>query len=166
MPDMEDVAERYVDYRFLLANERTFLAWIRTALGIVAGGVALDQFVVVEGEQGMVAQLAIVTIFLGAVIAVVGTLRWSRADRVMREGLPMVEAFPWEGAPVEAPEEVAPEAAPSGEPAAEGEGKVLTLQEMMEKARQQREAEDAAAQPPAEEAAPPPAEGAAPPPSP
>lgn len=89
MPDMEDVAERYVDYRFLLANERTFLAWIRTALGIVAGGVALDQFVVVEGEQGMVAQLAIVTIFLGAVIAVVGTLRWSRADRVMREGLPM-----------------------------------------------------------------------------
>lgn len=30
------------DYRFSFANERTFLAWIRTALALVAGGVALD----------------------------------------------------------------------------------------------------------------------------
>ena len=29
------------DYRFSLANERTFLAWIRTALGFLAAGVAL-----------------------------------------------------------------------------------------------------------------------------
>jgi putative membrane protein len=33
------------DYRFSLANERTFLAWIRTALAILASGVALDQLV-------------------------------------------------------------------------------------------------------------------------
>ena len=92
MPDGEGAEERYVDYRFLLANERTFLAWIRTALGIIAGGVALDQFVVVEGEQGLVAQLAILTIFLGAVIAVVGTVRWSRADRVMRDGRAMTRS--------------------------------------------------------------------------
>ena len=32
------------DYRFSLANERTFLAWIRTALALLAGGVLLDQF--------------------------------------------------------------------------------------------------------------------------
>lgn len=37
-----------VDYRFILANERTFLAWMRTALGLVAGGVALDQFVALD----------------------------------------------------------------------------------------------------------------------
>ena len=31
------------DYRFSLANERTFLAWIRTSLGFLAGGIGLDQ---------------------------------------------------------------------------------------------------------------------------
>ena len=32
------------DYRFSLANERTFLARIRTALALLAGGALLDQF--------------------------------------------------------------------------------------------------------------------------
>ena len=32
------------DYRFSLANERTFLAWIRTALAVLAGGILLHQF--------------------------------------------------------------------------------------------------------------------------
>ncbi|RJT76922.1 DUF202 domain-containing protein [Arthrobacter cheniae] len=32
------------DPRFTLANERTFLAWIRTALALIAGGVALEVF--------------------------------------------------------------------------------------------------------------------------
>lgn len=78
-----------VDYRFLLANERTFLAWIRTALGIIAGGVALDQFVRVEADPSVVAPLAISTILLGAGVAVIGTVRWSRADTLMRQHLPM-----------------------------------------------------------------------------
>ena len=32
------------DYRFTLANERTFLAWIRTALALLGGGLILHQF--------------------------------------------------------------------------------------------------------------------------
>ena len=32
------------DYRFSLSNERTFLAWIRTALAVLAGGLLLEQF--------------------------------------------------------------------------------------------------------------------------
>jgi putative membrane protein len=34
------VPEGEIDYRFTLANERTFLAWVRTALALVAGGIA------------------------------------------------------------------------------------------------------------------------------
>ena len=32
---------RHPDYRFSLANERTLLAWLRTALALIAGGVAM-----------------------------------------------------------------------------------------------------------------------------
>ena len=32
------------DHRFSLANERTFLAWIRTSLGLIGGGVAVEAF--------------------------------------------------------------------------------------------------------------------------
>ena len=34
-------AGREPDPRFTLANERTFLAWIRTALGLLAGGIGV-----------------------------------------------------------------------------------------------------------------------------
>jgi putative membrane protein len=37
--------EQEPDFRFTLANERTFLAWIRTALALIAGGVAVAQLV-------------------------------------------------------------------------------------------------------------------------
>lgn len=85
------VAEEHeeVDYRFLLANERTFLAWMRTALALVAGGVALDQFVVVAGARELVAFLGIFAITLGAIVAVLGIVQWRRADRAMRSGTPM-----------------------------------------------------------------------------
>jgi putative membrane protein len=78
-----------VDYRFLLANERTFLAWMRTALGLIAGGVALDQFVRVEQGEGLVVLVALVTITAGALIAILGTVRWARTDAAMREGRPL-----------------------------------------------------------------------------
>ncbi|ELY6210936.1 DUF202 domain-containing protein [Cronobacter dublinensis] len=41
-----DKQEKSVDYRFTLANERTFLAWIRTALAFMAGGIGIDQLAV------------------------------------------------------------------------------------------------------------------------
>ena len=59
-----------VDYRFILANERTFLAWLRTGLALVAGGVALDQFVAVASGSDVVRWLSIATIGLGAVVGV------------------------------------------------------------------------------------------------
>ena len=75
-----------VDYRFLLANERTFLAWMRTALALIAGGVALDQFVVVAGARNLVTVLGIFAIALGAIVAILGTIQWRRVDRAMRSG--------------------------------------------------------------------------------
>ena len=44
-PADSPVSPQHPDYRFSLANERTLLAWLRTALALVAGGVAMTQFV-------------------------------------------------------------------------------------------------------------------------
>lgn len=78
-----------VDYRFLLANERTFLAWMRTALALIAGGVALDQFVEIAGARDLVTVLGIFAIVLGGIVAVLGMVQWRRADRAMRNATRM-----------------------------------------------------------------------------
>ena len=84
--------EVHVDYRFLLANERTFLAWMRTALGLIAGGVALDQFVQPETGSAAVAVVSLAAIAIGALLAIVGTVRWSRTDTAMRTGTPIARS--------------------------------------------------------------------------
>ena len=69
--------------RFTLANERTFLAWIRTALALLAAGVALDAFDV--GLSASVRSLLTVTlVVLGLVCAVAAWFRWARAERALR----------------------------------------------------------------------------------
>lgn len=80
---------REVDYRFILANERTFLAWMRTSLGLIAGGVALDQFVATGSQDTLVRVIAFVVIALGAAVATIGVMQWHRADAAMYEGRPM-----------------------------------------------------------------------------
>ena len=77
------------DVRFSLANERTFLAWIRTAMALLAGGVAVD---VVGLDMSTTTQkvLAATLLLLGIVSAVTSWLRWARSERAMRrrESLP------------------------------------------------------------------------------
>jgi putative membrane protein len=76
------------DYRFTFANERTFLAWIRTSLALLAGGVAVDAF-----DLSMPATLqrvlAALLSLLALVCAVASFLRWARAERAMRHGAPI-----------------------------------------------------------------------------
>lgn len=78
-----------VGYTSVLANERTFLAWIRTSLGLVAGGVALDQFVAVDHGSIVVGVIAFAVITLGAVVAVLGMVEWRRAGAAMAGGQPI-----------------------------------------------------------------------------
>jgi putative membrane protein len=78
-----------VSYPSVLANERTYLAWIRTSLGLIAGGVALDQFVASEKGSVVVAIIAFAVIALGAVVAVIGIIEWNRTNIAMDGGSPI-----------------------------------------------------------------------------
>ncbi|MEW1719012.1 DUF202 domain-containing protein [Streptomyces sp. NPDC093109] len=82
------------DYRFSLANERTFLAWIRTALALVGGGFAVDQFLP-DLRWGVRVGLAVTLLAAGALCALRAVSHWIRCERAMRrkEDLP-VSAFP------------------------------------------------------------------------
>ena len=77
------------DYRFTLANERTFLAWLRTGLGLLAGAVALSGLVHDFGPRLM--RLGITTLLLTLSLAVIvgAYWRWDRAERAMREQRPL-----------------------------------------------------------------------------
>lgn len=74
------------DYRFTLANERTFLAWVRTSLALLAGGVAVRQFVEPFEVEGARRALAIVAIATSAVSVVLAYRRWVGAQQAMRVG--------------------------------------------------------------------------------
>lgn len=77
------------DYRFSLANERTFLAWIRTALALLAGGVLLEQFSTRLGPHWLVAALAIALGVLAAALCALAYLRWRANEIAMRHARPL-----------------------------------------------------------------------------
>ncbi|GAA3731086.1 YidH family protein [Salinactinospora qingdaonensis] len=77
------------DYRFTLANERTFLAWIRTALGLIAGAVAVLHLVPLEWRPGLRLAVGLALAGLAVVITVYAPLRWYRVQRAMRHGRPL-----------------------------------------------------------------------------
>lgn len=82
------------DYRFSLANERTFLAWLRTALALIGGGFAVDQFLP-DLVWGVRTSLALVLLAAGVLCALRAVNHWVRCERAMRRGedLP-VSRFP------------------------------------------------------------------------
>lgn len=84
------------DYRFSLANERTFLAWIRTALSLLAGGVLLEQFAPVLHPRAVAAGLALGLAALAAVLCGLAYQRWKANEIAMRldRPLPATPAIP------------------------------------------------------------------------
>lgn len=77
------------DYRFTLANERTFLAYIRTSLALLAGGVAVEQIVPSFGVPGVRATLSVLLLTLASFVAAASYRRWRLTERAMRRQGPL-----------------------------------------------------------------------------
>lgn len=73
------------DYRFTLANERTFLAWIRTSLALIAGGLAAAQLLPAEPSPLVRESLGTALVGLGVLLVVSSFRRWVRSEEAMRE---------------------------------------------------------------------------------
>ncbi len=83
------------DPRFSFANERTFLAWVRTSLALLAAGIAVEAFLPdSEGAGGTV--LAAAFVGLGALMSAAAFFRWMTAERALRlgEALPAPQLAP------------------------------------------------------------------------
>jgi putative membrane protein len=77
------------DYRFTLANERTFLAWIRTALALLAGGVAVIKLVPSFSVAGGRHLLGIPLVVLGLLLSLSAYRHWFLGERAMRLNRPL-----------------------------------------------------------------------------
>jgi len=81
------------DARFTFANERTFLAWSRTALALVAAGLAIVQLLppfpgIPWGRHVIGTPL----ILLGCAVSVISYLEWNGNQRALRRGEPVIRS--------------------------------------------------------------------------
>ena len=78
------------DPRFTFANERTFLAWSRTALALVVAGLGVVQLLPpFPGVPWGRHVLGVPLIVFGAVVAVVAYGEWVKSQRALRRGQPL-----------------------------------------------------------------------------
>ena len=86
----DEVVERDPDVRFSYANERTFLAWNRTALALVTAGLAVTQLLPPFNVPGGRRLIGLPLIFLGTALALLSLRQWKLNERAMRrrESLP------------------------------------------------------------------------------
>jgi putative membrane protein len=82
-PQWQDEGED-PDYRFTLANERTYLAWVRTALSLLAGAVAVVQLLPPFRIAGARTVLGILLAVLGVATTIFAYVRWEANERAMR----------------------------------------------------------------------------------
>ena len=84
-----DPVERAPDVRFTYANERTFLAWNRTALALIATGVAATQLLPKFDIEFGRRLLGLPLIALGAILAITSYRYWQRNELAMRRDEPL-----------------------------------------------------------------------------
>ena len=77
------------DYRFSLANERTLLAWVRTALALDVAGLGVVRFAPPLGGTGGRATIGGILVVIGTITAWSGHRRFLATDRAMRAGGPI-----------------------------------------------------------------------------
>lgn len=87
LPDRS--AGRDPDYRFSLANERTFLAWIRTSLALVGGGLAVAELLPETTSTALRDAIGLVLVVIGTGMAAASFARWSRNEDAMRHDRPI-----------------------------------------------------------------------------
>lgn len=76
------------DPRYSLANERTFLAWTRTSLALLAAGVALEAFAL-PIQPGLRLAAALILILTGIAAPLQAWVGWFLAERAMRLNRPL-----------------------------------------------------------------------------
>jgi putative membrane protein len=86
-PPLEEVG-RPPDPRFTLANERTFLAWIRTTLALLAAGLAVVEFLHSQ-RSGVRLAIGVPLMVLGAAVSARAYARWETVERALRLGQPI-----------------------------------------------------------------------------
>ena len=75
--------------QFQLANERTYLAWLRTALALVASGVAAARLLAGQSLHWAWETVGVLLILAGVVTAALARRRWRAMDAAIREGNPL-----------------------------------------------------------------------------
>ena len=84
-----DERPAHPDYRFTLANERTLLAWLRTGLALVAGGVAVATYAPDLGVRWGDAAVALALVVIGLGTAAAGYSRWRANEAAIRADRPL-----------------------------------------------------------------------------
>jgi putative membrane protein len=77
------------DPRFTLANERTFLAWIRTSLALLAGGIAVEAFSSDVFLEPVRRGLSVLLLLLGMILSAGAAVRWLRVEGSLRTNRPL-----------------------------------------------------------------------------
>jgi putative membrane protein len=77
------------DYRFTLANERTYLAYLRTSLACYAGGLSAVQFLDLGPDRWPARIIGIVLVLAGIVTTAGAFQRWRANQRAIRGGAPL-----------------------------------------------------------------------------